>query len=109
MRSYVSVADRRWRRVMPRARRTRLLGTFALPFTIWLAAPGIAYTGAATYAYDALGRVVSVVYDTGVIVYYTYDANGNRLSQTVNVNTATLTWTATANPCTANCWGGVLW
>lgn len=71
---------------------------------------GIAASGSVTYTYDALGRVTSAVYDTGVIVFYTYDANGNRLSQVVNVNTATLTWTASSgSPCTANCWGGALW
>ncbi len=36
-----------------------------------------AANGSVEYAYDALGRVSSVSYDTGVIVIYTYDANGN--------------------------------
>ena len=68
-----------------------------------------AANGSATYAYDALGRVASVTYDSGAIVYYTYDANGNRLSQVVNVNTTALIWTATSSPCTVNCWGAALW
>jgi YD repeat-containing protein len=68
-----------------------------------------AANGSATYTYDALGRVASVSYDTGIIIIYTYDANGNRLSQTINVNTVTLTWTATVNPCSLNCWGAALW
>lgn len=72
-------------------------------------AASFAATGSATYTYDALGRVVSVSYDTGVIVIYTYDANGNRLSQVVNVNTATLTWSNPVSPCTTNCWGAALW
>jgi YD repeat-containing protein len=73
------------------------------------ATPLLAANGSVVYSYDALGRVVSASYDTGVIVYYTYDANGNRTQQVINVNTATLTWTATATPCTSNCWGAGLW
>lgn len=68
-----------------------------------------AANGSVAYTYDALGRVTSASYDTGVIVIYTYDANGNRLSQVINVNTAALTWTATSTPCTSNCWGAGLW
>jgi len=68
-----------------------------------------AANGSVTYTYDALGRIASASYDTGVLIYYTYDANGNRLSQVVNVNSGALTWTATATPCTSNCWGGALW
>lgn len=68
-----------------------------------------AANGSVTYTYDALGRVVTASYDTGVIVIYTYDANGNRTQQVINVNTATLTWTATSTPCTSNCWGAGLW
>ncbi len=68
-----------------------------------------AANGSVTYTYDALGRISTASYDTGVFIYYTYDANGNRLSQVVNVNSSTLTWTATSTPCTSNCWGGALW
>jgi YD repeat-containing protein len=68
-----------------------------------------AANGGVVYTYDALGRVTSASYDTGVIIMYTYDANGNRFSQAINVNTATLTWTATSAPCTSNCWGTGLW
>ena len=60
--------------------------------TMWEAA---AANGSVTYTYDALGRVTTASYDTGVIVIYTYDANGNRTQQTINVNTATLCWTTT--------------
>lgn len=71
--------------------------------------PATAANGSVTYTYDALGRVSTASYDTNVIVIYTYDANGNRTAQTINLNTATLTWTATATPCTMNCWGAGLW
>lgn len=39
-----------------------------------------AYAGQVSYHYDALGRVVRVVYPNGVIVDYTYDAAGNRIT-----------------------------
>ena len=68
-----------------------------------------AANGSVVYTYDALGRVLTASYDTGVIVIYSYDANGNRTQQVINVNTATLTWTATTTPCTSNCWGAGLW
>jgi YD repeat-containing protein len=68
-----------------------------------------AANGSVSYTYDALGRVITASYDTGVIVIYTYDANGNRTQQVIKVNTATLTWTAASNPCTSNCWGAGLW
>jgi YD repeat-containing protein len=68
-----------------------------------------AANGSVVYTYDALGRVTTASYDTGVIIIYAYDANGNRTQQVINANTATLTWTATANPCTSNCWGAGLW
>lgn len=31
-----------------------------------------------TYTYDALGRLTSVTYDNGDVIYYVYDAAGNR-------------------------------
>ena len=69
----------------------------------------LAATGSVVYTYDALGRITTASYDTGVIIIYSYDANGNRLSQVINVNSASLTWTSTATPCTSNCWGKALW
>jgi YD repeat-containing protein len=53
----------------------------------------LAANGSVAYTYDTLGRVTTASYDTGVCVIYTYDANGNRLSQSVNVTTgSTPTW-----------------
>jgi YD repeat-containing protein len=75
-------------------------------------APVFAANGSVTYSYDALGRVTSASYDTGVIVYYTYDANGNRTQQVINVNTAGLCWGATGSSCTGShpvCWATGLW
>jgi len=35
-----------------------------------------------TYTYDTLGRVTTALYDNGMCVAYSYDANGNRTTQT---------------------------
>ena len=85
----------------------RVLLTFCI--SVACLGPACAATGSVVYTYDALGRITTASYDTGAIIIYTYDANGNRLSQVINVNSGTLTWTATATPCTANCWGKALW
>lgn len=44
---------------------------------------GAADAATVTYAYDALGRLVSATYSTGYTVVYTYDANGNRTAKVV--------------------------
>ena len=66
-----------------------------------------AANGSVAYTYDALGRVTTASYDTGVCIVYSYDPNGNRLSETINVTTAGTTgvwgcfnWNAS---------GGALW
>ncbi|WP_443751054.1 RHS repeat domain-containing protein [Asticcacaulis solisilvae] len=41
-----------------------------------------AFATPTTYKYDALGRVIEVDYPDGSIVYYSYDAAGNRTSTT---------------------------
>jgi len=67
--------------------------TFGLMLALLATRSATAANGSVAYTYDALGRVTTASYDTGVCVIYTYDANGNRLSQTVNVNTGgTPTW-----------------
>lgn len=81
----------------------------ALCISFISAAPAFAANGSVVYTYDALGRITTASYDTGVIIIYSYDANGNRTSQVVNVNSGNLTWTAASTPCTSNCWGAALW
>lgn len=68
----------------------------------------MAANGSVTYTYDALGRILTANYDTGVFVSYTYDANGNRTQQVINVNTNPLCLGTSAhgNPTT---WGAGLW
>jgi YD repeat-containing protein len=56
-----------------------------------LTVPGGAF-GSAVYTYDKAGRLLVARYDNGMCVAYTYDANGNRTSQT-NLS-ATAVWGA---------------
>src|SRR5712671_6978581 len=51
----------------------------------------LAANGSVAYTYDALGRVTTASYDTGVCIIYSYDPNGNRLSETIKVSTAAAT------------------
>jgi len=39
-----------------------------------------------TYNYDNLNRIISADYGNGTVVNYTFDANGNRLTESVNSN-----------------------
>jgi len=43
----------------------------------------IALAGSAVYTYDSLGRLSQVTYSNGVVVTYTYDAAGNRITQVI--------------------------
>ena len=54
-------------------------------------ADGFAANGSVVYTYDALGRVTSASYDTGVCIAYTYDANGNRLTEKILVTSSAST------------------
>lgn len=57
-------------------------GMIAVVITVAALAAGSAMAGNTTYKYDALGRVIEVDYPDGSIVYYQYDAAGNRTSTT---------------------------
>ncbi|WP_271528604.1 RHS repeat domain-containing protein [Bradyrhizobium sp. CCBAU 25338] len=63
-------------------------GILAMGLSLTAIHPGQAANGSVAYTYDALGRVTTASYDTGVCIIYTYDANGNRLSETINVTAA---------------------
>jgi len=65
-------------------------------------------TGSIAYTYDTLGRITSATYDNGVI-YYTYDAAGNRLTQIVNVTTGAMCWGTVSGSCVTATWGAGLW
>jgi YD repeat-containing protein len=62
----------------------------AIAFIASICIPTLTYAanGSVAYTYDALGRVTTASYDTGVCIIYTYDPNGNRLSETINVTSA---------------------
>ena len=49
--------------------------------------PAFAGNGSVTYTYDAVGRVTTITYDTGVTITYTYDAAGNRTQQQTTITT----------------------
>ncbi|KAA3445863.1 hypothetical protein C7I87_31705 [Mesorhizobium sp. SARCC-RB16n] len=52
-----------------------------LAVTAIILAPTVA-NSSASYGYDGFGRLTSVLYDNGVCIAYSYDANGNRTAQT---------------------------
>jgi hypothetical protein len=64
-----------------------LLGAFGTGAAL-MPASSDAANGSVAYTYDALGRVTTASYDTGVCILYAYDPNGNRLSETINVTTS---------------------
>lgn len=86
------------------------LALIALLMGIRPVATASAANGSVIYTYDALGRVLTASYDTGVEVIYSYDANGNRTQQIVSINTNQLSWvSAPVTPCSADCWDAALW
>ena len=73
--------------------RTSVILSLAAALGLWAIKAALAANGSVAYTYDALGRVITASYDTGVCIIYSYDANGNRLSETVNVGTgSTAVW-----------------
>ena len=59
----------------------------------------LAANGSVSYTYDALGRLMTASYDTGVCIAYSYDANGNRLSEKILVT----------SPSSTGVWGCFTW
>src|SRR5438552_3920760 len=63
--------------------RASLLASTA--FCVVAASPAVAGNASVTFTYDAVGRVTSAIYDTGVTLQYSYDPAGNRTQQVVVV------------------------
>ncbi len=81
---------------MAKTRSRRTLALVSLLVAV-AAGGGLASTGAfavngsVAYTYDALGRIATASYDTGVCIAYTYDPNGNRTAQKILVTSASST------------------
>ncbi len=54
--------------------------------------PGAGTSTTITYLYDNLYRLTNATYSTGDVFTYTYDAVGNRLTQTTITNTTVYTY-----------------
>ena len=91
---------------VPRFNAQAFLLSFGVFYFVTVSAAGAATI---TYTYDALGRIVSETYDTGISITYSYDAAGNRAQVVTTPATAQLVWTTTSTPCATNCWGGAHW
>lgn len=65
--------------------------------------PNVA-NASANYGYDLNGRLVTTRYDNGLCVAYSYDANGNRTSQT-----NTISGTPELPTWGSGLWGCFLW
>jgi len=74
---------------------------------------GLALASPATlYTHDVLGRINSVIYSDGTTIIYTYDADGNRLSQVISnpaiplpkvaIDRSTLTFSAAVGQTSGN-------
>lgn len=59
-----------------------------LSFLICILHPLFASAGSVVYRYDDWHRLVSATYDSGVAIGYTYDAVGNRLTETIAAKVA---------------------
>jgi YD repeat-containing protein len=70
-----------------------LVRTILAVLAVGILAPGalFAANGSVLYTYDALGRLITASYDTGVCIAYSYDANGNRLSEKILVTSSSST------------------
>ena len=75
---------------------SRLARAARLP-ALALAALGIlipnGVNASASYTYDLLGRLTTVVYDNGLCISYSYDPNGNRTAiATIATSPQTAVW-----------------
>jgi YD repeat-containing protein len=71
------------------------LGFAALTIATWTSLGQMpAQAASVAYTYDLLGRVTTALYDNGTCIIYSYDAAGNRTSQTNTTGGApvTATW-----------------
>lgn len=83
-------------------RLTRSFAASALALVVLFGSDGT--TASVSYTYDLLGRVTTAVYDNGICVTYSYDASGNRTSQT-----NTLGGAATTPTWGTGVWGCFVW
>jgi YD repeat-containing protein len=71
-------------------------GFARLLFFVTALTAAITFAGVASatvnYTYDNLGRLASAAYDSGVTIYYSYDLNGNRLTQVVQSKSGGTGW-----------------
>jgi YD repeat-containing protein len=84
---------------LARRRSWLVLAALASSASAAAALPAFAANGSVVYTYDALGRISTASYDTGVCIAYTYDANGNRTSQKILVT----------SPTSTGVWGCFIW
>lgn len=64
---------------------------FLLSIPFILASPASA-NNSVSYTYDIVGRLTTAAYDNGMCISYSYDANGNRTSQTNSTASTDLVW-----------------
>lgn len=83
---------------MLRARHTRGIGIRSLAaalmignLALWPTETSMAADASVTYQYDAAGRLVGASYNNNLCIAYTYDLNGNRLSETTSACTTAAT------------------
>ena len=80
---------------------TRLAVTIATVAAAVICLSANAALAATNYIYDPVGRLTVVIYDNGVCVAYSYDADGNRTASNIATSaTGSLTWGSGVWGCT---------
>jgi YD repeat-containing protein len=70
-------------------RRSSWCWAFFLALVLWPMSAG----ATASFTYDEVGRLTTAVYDNGLCLGYSYDANGNRTGvSTLTTSTQAPTW-----------------